>query len=91
MNPDIMCLNYLDYQKDIADIIKKANGKLIVIDNADVLLDDDVRKYIALDDRNQYLIIGRNPKNLFTTKDNLFELTSEMQGEQTILRIKSYL
>ena len=86
MNPDIMCLNYLDYQKDIADIIKKANGKLIVIDNADVLLDDDVRKYIALDDRNQYLIIGRNPKNLFTTKDNLFELTSEVQGEQTILR-----
>lgn len=91
LNPDIMCLNYLDYQKDIADIIKKANGKLIVIDNADVLLDDDVRKYIALDDKNQYLIIGRNPKNLFTTKDNLFELTSEMRGEQTVLRIQSYL
>lgn len=91
LNPNIMCLNYLDYQKDIADIIKKASGKLIVIDNADVLLDDDVRKYIALDDKNQYLIIGRNPKNLFTTKDNLFELVSEVQGEQTILRIKSYL
>lgn len=91
MNPDIMCLNYLDYQKNIADIIKKANGKLIVIDNADVLLDDDVRKYIALDDRNQYLIIGRNPKNLFATKDNLFELISEVKGEQTVLRIKSYL
>lgn len=91
LNPDIMCLNYLDYQKDIADIIKKANGKLIVIDNADVLLDDDIRKYIALDDKNQYLIIGRNPKNLFTTKDNLFELNSEVQGEQTVLSIKSYL
>ena len=91
LNPDIMCLNYLDYQKDIADIIKNANGKLIVIDNADVLLDDDVRKYIALDDKNQYLLIGRNPKNLFTTKENLFELTSEVQGEQTVLRIKSYL
>ena len=91
LNPDIMCLNYLDYQKDIADIIKNANGKLIVIDNADVLLDDDVRKYIALDDKNQYLLIGRNPKNLFATKENLFELTSEVQGEQTVLRIKSYL
>lgn len=91
LNPDIMCLNYLDYQKDIADIIKKANGKLIVIDNADVLLDDDIRKYIALDDKNQYLIIGRNPKNLFTTKDNLFELISEVQGEQTILKINNYL
>ena len=91
LNPDIMCLNYLDYKKDIADIIKKASGKLIVVDNADVLLSDDVRKYIALDDKNQYLIIGRNPKNLFTTKDNLFELISEVQGEQTVMRIKSYL
>ncbi len=32
---------------------------------------------IALDDKNQYLIMGRNPKNLFTTKDNLYELTSK--------------
>lgn len=91
LNPDIMCLNYLDYQKDIESIIKDASGKLIVIDNADVLLDDNVRKHIALDDKNQYLIIGRNPRNLFATKDNLFELTSEVQGEQTVLRIKNYL
>lgn len=91
LNQDIMCLNYLDYQKNIKNLLKDATGKLIVIDNADVLLDDDARKYIALDDKNQYLIIGRNPKNLFTTKDNLFELVSDVQGEQTVLRIKSYL
>ena len=91
LDSNIICLNYLDYQKDIADIIKNASGKLIVIDNADVLLDDEIRKYIALDDKNQYMIIGRNPKNLLTTKENLFELISDVQGEQTILRIKSYL
>ena len=33
-----------------------------------------------LDDKNQYLIIGRNPKNLFATSDNLFELVSEKRG-----------
>ena len=91
LNPEILCLNYLDYQKDIADIIKNANRKLIVMDNGDVVWDDDGRKYIALDDKNQYLIIGSNPKNLFTTKENLFELVSEAQGEQTVLRIKNYL
>ena len=91
VNPDILCLNYLDYQKDIADIIKKANRKLIVIDNVDILLGDDLRKHIALDDKNQYLIIGRNPKNLFATKDNLFELTSEVKGEQTVMSIKRFL
>lgn len=91
INPNIMCLNYLDYQKDIKKLISGETGKLIVIDNADILLDDDTRKYISLDDKNQYLIIGRNPKNLFTTSDNLFELISEKDGEQTVFRIKSYL
>ena len=90
LNPNIMCLNYLDYQNDIASMIKSANRKLIVIDNADVLLDDDIRKYIAVDDKNQYLIIGRNPKNLFATKENLFELVSEKQGEQTVLKLKNF-
>ena len=91
LNPNILCLSYLDYQKDIVGMIQCANRKLIVIDNADVLLDDNIRKYIAVDDKNQYLIIGRNPKNLFTTKENLFELVSENQGEQTVFRIKNYL
>lgn len=90
-NSDIVCLNYLDYQKNIGNIIRNTEKKLIVIDNADILLDDDTRKYIALDDKNQYLIIGRNPKNLYVTKENLFELVSEKQGEQIMLRIKDYL
>lgn len=91
VNPDIVCINYQDYQKDIKNFIANETGKLIVIDNADILLDDDIRKYISLDDKNQYLIIGRNPKNLFTTGDNLFELVSKKKGEQTEFRLKRYL
>lgn len=91
VNPKLLCLNYLDYQKDIKDIVSKAEGKLIVIDNADILLDDDTRKYISLDDKNQYLIIGRNPKNFFATKESLFELVSERSGEQTKFSIREYL
>ncbi|MBQ7433081.1 MAG: ABC transporter ATP-binding protein [Lachnospiraceae bacterium] len=91
VNPKILCLNYLDYQKNVKEIIGQATGKLIVIDNADILLDDETRKYISLDDKNQYLIIGRNPKNLFATKENLFELVSEKIGEQTRFTIQEYL
>lgn len=91
VNPEILCINYQDYQKDIRKLIEGEKGKLIVIDNADILLDDDIRKYISLDDKNQYLIIGRNPKNLFTTSNNLFELVSEKKGEQTVFRLKHYL
>ena len=62
-----------------------------MIDNADILLNDDTRKYISLEDKNQYLIIGRNSKNLFATRDNLFELVSEKIGEQTEFKLKKYL
>ena len=91
VNPNILCLNYLDYQKNLKEIVKQTVGKLIVIDNADILLDDDTRKYISLDNKNQYLIIGRNPRNLFATKENLFEVVSKQIGEQTELRIEPYL
>lgn len=91
INPKILCLNYLDYQKDIKALISREEGKLIVIDNADILLNDETRKYISLDDKNQYLIIGRNPKNLFATKENLYELVSEQIGEQTKFTIREYL
>ena len=91
INPNIVCINYQCYQKDIKKMLAKEIGKLIVIDNADILLDDDTRKYISMDEKNQYLIIGRNPKNLFTTSDNLFELVSEKKGEQTEFRLKKYL
>ncbi len=91
VNPNIVCLNYLDYQKDIKEILIHEKGKLIVIDNADILLDDETRKYISIDGNNQYLIIGRNPGNLFTTKENLFELVSKKKGEVTEFQIRPYL
>ena len=91
INPQILCLNYLDYQKDIKEILHNTEGKLVVIDNAYILLDDDTRKYISLDDKNQYLIMGRNPRNLFATKENLFELVSKQEGEQTRFTIQEYL
>lgn len=90
VNPTILCLNYLDYQKDLKALIKQAEGKLIVIDNMDILLDDETRKYISLDESNQYLLIGRNPRNLFTTKENLFELVSRRNGDQTEFQIQPY-
>lgn len=91
LNRNILCINYLDYQKDIKEMISGVKGKLIVIDNADILLNDETRKYISVDAQNQYLIIGRNPKNLFVTKENLFELVTFPVGEQTEFQLKPYL
>ena len=81
-NPDIVCLNYLDYQKNAGSIIRNAEKKLIMIDNADILLDDDTRKYLALDDKNQYFIIGRNPKNLLLRKKIFLILWAKSRGNR---------
>lgn len=89
--PRILCINYLDVNKDIMKILEDTVGKLIVIDNADILLNDTMKKYIAFDDKNQYLIIGRNPKSLMATEDNLFELISRTEGERITFRLKHYL
>lgn len=38
LNPNIICLNYLDYQKNIKEVLAQSKGKLIVIDNADTFI-----------------------------------------------------
>lgn len=89
----LLCINYISktHDVDIEKLIMGTKGKLIVIDNADIILTDNLRKHIALDNENQYIIIGRNPSNLLTTKDNLYELDVTNTEENTVFRLKSYL
>lgn len=89
----LLCINYLSkaHNADIQKLITNASGKLIVIDNADLILKDDLRKLITFDNKNQYIIIGRNPSNLLITRENLYELDAESTEQVTIFRIKPYL
>lgn len=73
----IKCFNYLDKKSSYKSSIKRFVGKLFIIDNADILLDDKMRNYIAFDEKNQYIIIGRNPTALLLNIDEIYELNSE--------------
>ncbi len=84
----IKCFNYLDFKKSYKSSIKRSKGKLFVIDNADILLDDNIRSYIALDNNNQYIIIGRNPTGLLLSMDEIYELKSETINEVTALSLQ---
>lgn len=53
----VVCLNY--ECDDILEKLKTINKKLIVIDNADMLLNSDCKEYIGDDANNQYLIFSR--------------------------------
>ena len=45
--------------ENIKRFIKNTKGFLIIIDNADIVLDNELREMIYEDNHNQYLIIGR--------------------------------
>lgn len=66
--------NYRDINKEIDKQIMEAKSKLIVIDNADILLSSKLRQHIAFDTNNQYILFGRNPESLFLTKENFKEI-----------------
>lgn len=87
----LVCLNYIDNGDRVKNEIINASGKLFVIDNADAILTDELRKKIALDRENQYLIIGRNPRNLLTTQENLFTLKQEKNGNVISYSLEEYL
>ena len=83
----IVCFNYIDRNKGCKDTILKAKGKLFIIDNADILLDDEIRQHIAMDTENQYIIIGRNPTGLLLSYDEIYKLDSENIDEVTQFRL----
>lgn len=87
-NKNIRCLNYLDENKNYKSTIKRSKGKLFVIDNADLLLDNKLRQYIALDTENQYVIIGRNPEGLMLNQDEIYEISSESKDGRTKFTLK---
>ena len=84
----IKCFNYLDWNKSYKSSIKRSKGKLIIIDNADILLDDAMRSYIAFDGNNQYIIIGRNPTGLLLNIDEVYELQNENVDGITLFTLK---
>lgn len=84
----IRCFNYLDKKKLYKNSIKQSKDKLFVIDNADILLDDSMRGYIALDGKNQYIIIGRNPTGLVLSMDEIYELNSENKNGKTLFTLR---
>jgi ABC-type lipoprotein export system ATPase subunit len=84
----VRCINFLDQRKQYRTTIKRAKGKLFVIDNADIILDDKIRRYISTDSNYQYILIGRNPKELLLTLDEIYELVSETKDGITTFSLK---
>lgn len=78
----VVCLDSNGHHQEILEVIMQCQGKLIFVDHADIILNDSARKYISIDGANQYILIGRNPNNLFATRSNIYEIHQEHVGSK---------
>lgn len=61
----IRIFQYKDRKNLYKSEILSMRGKFIVVDNADALLDDELRQHMAWDIENQYIFFGRDPHGFF--------------------------
>lgn len=80
-------LNFTDALTDISDKLSGYSGKLIIIDNADIILNDNLRYRISSDNKNQYLIFGRNVNGLNLTVDNMYKI---LVSQNTLKLVPKY-
>ena len=71
----LICINVLDSNASNIDTLCKTNkNKVFVIDNGDLIIPIETRRYIADDKNNQYIIFARNTKGYTPLASNICAL-----------------
>ena len=61
LTDEYKAIKLFNYKSDnLLESIKQCRDSFIVIDNADILIDNDVRKFINFEFSNQYMLFLRN-------------------------------
>lgn len=89
LDNNIVCINKAllrDTKKNFITLVSKLRGKIILVDNADIILTSEARKHIMFDEYNQYVILGRNSDGLPVSNLSFTELVDT--GTKIYLRYK---
>lgn len=74
LTDEYKAIKLFNYKSDnLFESIKQCRDSFIVIDNADILLDDDIRRFINFEFSNQYMLFSRNCDGL-NVSDNSFKV-----------------
>ncbi len=69
--------------ENILENLKNCRNNFIVIDNADILIDDDIRRFINFEFSNQYMLFLRNCDGL-NVSDKSFKMLKLENNEITL-------
>ena len=78
---DIKLFNYKS--DNLLETIKQCRNRFIVIDNADILINDDIRRFINFEFSNQYMLFIRNCDGL-NVSDKSFKVL-KLEGNEITL------
>ncbi|SKA72598.1 hypothetical protein SAMN02745111_02383 [Eubacterium uniforme] len=84
LTDEYKAIKLFNYKSDnLFESIKQCKGNFIVMDNADILVDDDVRKFINFEFSNQYMLFLRNCDGL-NVSDKSFKVLKFEQNRITL-------
>ena len=84
LTDEYKAIKLFNYKTDnLLESIKQCKGNFIVMDNADILVDDDVRKFINFEFSNQYMLFLRNCDGL-NVSDKSFKVLKFEQNRITL-------
>lgn len=74
LTDEYKAIKLFNYKSDnLLESIKQCRDSFIVIDNADILINDEVRRFINFEFSNQYMLFLRNCDGL-NVSDNSFKV-----------------
>ena len=77
-------IKLFNYKSDnLLETLKQCRGNFIVIDNADILLNDEIRRFINFEFSNQYMLFSRNCDGL-NVSDKSFKIL-KVEGNRITL------
>ena len=84
LTDEYKAIKLFNYKTDnLLEAMKQCKDKFIVMDNADILIDDDVRKFINFEFSNQYMLFLRNCDGL-NVSDKSFKVMKLAQNRITL-------
>lgn len=84
LTDEYKAIKLFNYKSDnVLESMKQCKNSFIVIDNADILIDDEVRRFINFEFSNQYMLFLRNCDGL-NVSDKSFKVLKLDNNEITL-------
>ena len=84
LTEDYNAIKLFNYKTDeFMEQLKQCRNKFVVIDNADILIDDEIRRFINFEFSNQYMLFLRNCDGL-NVSDKSFKVMALCNNRVTL-------